>query len=119
MVGITAGNFGDNTTSTSKEPGHHTYTRWGPKAEGFKYRITLKVDAPHCSDADTAYVYLLPTEPVAFFATSKDSACSPYWRLTLMSKPAMPIPFSGSLAMALPQPNGIPNTPTMNQVTIP
>jgi len=69
--------FGDNTTSPLKEPGNHTYTRWGPKDEGFKYRITLKVDAPHCSDADTAYVYLLPTEPVAFFATSKDSACSP------------------------------------------
>lgn len=70
--------FGDNTFSSEKNPGSHTYTRWGPKDKGYKYQITLQVDAPNnCSDSDTALIYLMPTEPVAFFNTSIDSACAP------------------------------------------
>jgi len=70
--------FGDNTFSTNKDPLTKTYTRWGPKDQNFKYRITMRVDAPHgCWDADTVLVYLLPTEPVAFFTSSVDSACAP------------------------------------------
>jgi len=38
----------------------------------------MRVDAPHgCWDADTVLIYLLPTEPVAFFTSSVDSACAP------------------------------------------
>lgn len=70
--------FGDNTFSTNKDPLTKTYTRWGPKEQNFRYRITMRVDAPHgCWDADTVLIYLLPTEPVAFFTSSVDSACAP------------------------------------------
>ncbi len=70
--------FGDNVFSSEKHPGSHTYTRWGPKVNGFKYRVTLQVDAPNnCSDADTAIIYLMPTDPQASFNNSIDSACSP------------------------------------------
>lgn len=69
--------FDDNQFSNQKNPGTHTYLRWGPKEDGFKYHVTMKVESPHCQDADTSVIYLLPTEPLALFSSDIDSACSP------------------------------------------
>ncbi len=69
--------FDDNQYSSDKNPGTHTYLKWGPKENGFKYNVIMHVASPHCQDADTSVVYLFPAEPVANFSGDIDSSCSP------------------------------------------
>ena len=69
--------FNDNTFSNLRDPGSHTYLRWGPKENNYKYNIKLKVESPHCVDSTMTTLYLLPAVPEASFAGNIDSACSP------------------------------------------
>lgn len=69
--------FGDNTFSSERDPGTHTYLSWAPKSNDYKYDISLVVNSPHCKDSTSTFVYLLPADPNAFFTSNIDSACSP------------------------------------------
>lgn len=69
--------FNDNTFSTLRDPETHTYLKWGPKENGFKYEIKMWVESPHCADSISTTLYLFPAEPYAFFTSNIDSACSP------------------------------------------
>ena len=69
--------FNDNTFSNLKNPGTHTYLSWGPKSNDYKYNISLVINSPNCKDSTSSFVYLLPPNPIPFFTSNIDSACSP------------------------------------------
>jgi PKD repeat protein len=69
--------FGDGYTSSSKQPGNHTYTTWGPKSNGFIYKTTLRVENAHCWDTTSSILRLLPAEPRPFFTSDIYESCSP------------------------------------------
>jgi len=70
--------FDDNTTSTEKNPGTHTYTRWGHKEKGFTYDVSLVINSPHCKDSTSKVVYLMPPKPIADFTQNKANGCAPH-----------------------------------------
>ncbi|MCB8964635.1 MAG: PKD domain-containing protein [Bacteroidales bacterium] len=69
--------FNDNTFSVLRDPGTHTYLKWGPKANEFKYNVKLKIESPHCKDSTVTTIFLLPAVPQSEFSANVDSACSP------------------------------------------
>jgi len=69
--------FGDNFTSTQKNPLEHTYLSWGPKERNFRYDVSLEIENDHCRDFTQNQLYLLPAQPIAFFTSDIDSSCSP------------------------------------------
>jgi len=70
--------FDDNTTSTEKNPGTHTYTRWGHKEKGFTYDVSLVINSPHCKDSTSKIVYLMPPKPISSFTQSMANGCAPH-----------------------------------------
>ncbi len=70
--------FDDNTFSNAKEPGSHTYTRWGHKEKGFTYDVSLVINSPHCKDSTSKVVYLMPPKPVAGFTQNQANGCAPH-----------------------------------------
>lgn len=70
--------FDDNTYSTDKNPGTHSYTRWGHKEKGFTYDVSLAVNSPHCKDSTSKIVYLMPPKPIADFTQSQANGCAPH-----------------------------------------
>lgn len=71
-------NFDDNTSSTNKNPGTHTYSRWGHKEKGFTYDVSLVINSPHCKDSTSKVVYLMPSKPIADFTQDKANGCAPH-----------------------------------------
>lgn len=63
--------FGDNSTSTSVQPGTHTYASWGA------YTIALIVTNPYCSDTATTIINIVAPPPVSQFTLDAQSGCAP------------------------------------------
>jgi PKD repeat protein len=63
-------NFGDGTSSPSKEPGIHAFSTYGV------FDITLKAYSAHCMDSMTRQIQILPPPPVAAFSPDT-SGCPP------------------------------------------
>ena len=63
--------FGDETTSTVKDPGDHTYAEFG------EYGIELITYSEFCTDTAIKSIVILPPEPIADFAPDT-SACPPF-----------------------------------------
>ncbi len=62
--------FGDGTSSPSKEPGQHTYRTYGV------FDITLKAFSAQCLDSMTRQIRILPPAPVAAFSPDT-TGCPP------------------------------------------
>ncbi len=70
--------FGDGFTSNLKNPGDHTYLKWGPNSNDNIYNVNLRIDAPHgCSSTTSNILRLLPALPIPFFDANIYESCSP------------------------------------------
>jgi gliding motility-associated-like protein len=63
--------FGDNTTSTSANPGNHTYATYGT------YTISLTVTDGICTESQQITVQINPIPPVLDFSYDPPSGCAP------------------------------------------
>jgi gliding motility-associated-like protein len=63
--------FGDSQTSSSPEPGYHTYMSWGI------YNITLTAYSVHCSDSISKTIQIVTPNPTASFVTGANEGCMP------------------------------------------
>lgn len=69
--------FGDGTSSPSKDPGFHDYTTYG------NFDITLKAFSSQCTDSMTIEIQVLPPPPVSAF--SPDTAACPPLEVRFMN----------------------------------
>jgi len=63
--------FGDNATSTEKDPASHTYSTWG------EYLISLTSLSINCTNTTTQSIRIFPPKPKAYFSAS-DNGCVPW-----------------------------------------
>jgi len=70
--------MGDGQVRNIKDLGTYTYTKWGPKADGFRYEVILESDNGRCKDSVHRFVYLLPAQPIALYTSDASSACAPF-----------------------------------------
>ena len=76
LSNLTTGNwsfqwdFGDGTSSSSRDPGDHVYAGYGV------FDITLKAKSAQCLDSMTHQIQILPPPPVAAFSPDS-SGCPP------------------------------------------
>lgn len=69
--------FGDGYTSAEKNPSSHTYLTWGPREDGFRYKVKLRIESPNCWDTTSNTIWLYAPRPIASFKSPIYKACSP------------------------------------------